>query len=343
MYYICPISGSKVSFSFSFPFENGTIYHYHPIFSFPLDQLYKMVDFILTDEATEKEAALIFLAILFNTGLVKFNNPAAPNLVIIRKSIEALVNLSKLVQICKKQNNKFYNSLPKYVVSKEANNQNLDNIDSYLESLKMAVLNTGDVDLVNEFSDPCFSIWERLQNSAWSTPAQKAILVAKFVQRIIKDDTSTKLNHVIPNYIKGNSVKTTRKELWIDIIKAPADRVNFIVPAEVDCIEAYLADKIPLGTTQSQLIFQHLKSLKDASFLNDDYLDDVINAIPTSLVASIEILGNGPIKNVYLSNLINTKNELMGTPKPEEKDFPSKAKFIIAMSKWQYANRTMPK
>lgn len=320
LYPFSPIAGDKV---ISYP---------HPVFSLETDLLINLGAKVMTGELSEQEAILTFLALFDRLGTVKFDIPARLDYLNARSNIESLIRTHKIIGHMYRRNKATL--LPGYVVSVDS--CTLSNVGTYLQDVIDALNAEGEA--IEEADNAIASLWDRILAGIYSTQAQKAAYIHNYVKRILESDTLvSRLRHNIPN--PARKTKTTRIQLWLDIIKADATTAYLFDEEDIADLETYLVNKLGLrqsGTSQSKVIFDHLKAIRATKAFDAYTIDDLLSPpVKHALdaVDDIEIIDTG------VALTLSEKVAAMGSrdDKPTRWEFKTEIEYLKAVAAWNLA------
>ena len=302
----------------------------HPIFHMPQKKLLCYTGKFYTNELTDTDKYLLFLAVLNSSELIEFRTsvqrtPFTPG--IIARNFDPLVHI-----ICKL--NGVMNPavvFPRFIIGQET--KTLSNIHFWIDNWKE-------------------SYKEFLAGDRKHTEGRKLIARELALERLIKNphraisdyanqiadwaitagDITGKFRQSIPDPFTLK--QTSIAEYWRSIIIrcAKLDRIYAIPKADIDeIIEFYESELDTIGSIYS---YQLLKLLRIAENKHRDYLGLGDLSIATT---NYQILSEND--DVMASNL-KLMIDLAPVEEPKKEDYPDKVAFLRARSRWIMAKNS---
>lgn len=336
----CPISG----FAYRLPFGvAATTDIPHPAFSLPRAALLQAVPAILTGNADAATATLTYLALLHHTKLFTFAAPATPDLLHIEGTLEAVVTFGTMIA---KLTDKQRAALPRYAVSRAADNASLANILEYFADVRDGLSSSASDDAREEHR----SIWDKLSLGEYATPEAKQKMVVRFLSETFKSDTRTAhIHRETPNPLRGK--RTVRKQLWLDILNCDSVSIYYVDVMDIEDIENYVIDKVcPNGSpSRARVILSFIRGLKTARTLLDETADIILRTPVRETVDAIkglEVLApaTAPVVPSPAPAPVSSAPpaiDMSGAPetKPVRPNYPTDGTYYKALIQWNAAQK----
>lgn len=338
----CPFSGVTSIIADAFP-DVFTIAP-HPVMYLSQTKLFALAERVITQRFSEDDAKALFVALIRSTGLAKFHREAAPSYTTAMKHLHDVLYIANIVPRVDAS------KLPNFVIDEAS--ADLESIGQWRKDIDEVIRVGADraaIDYVNKSNE---ALLERMHNAAYSTPREKAILIAKYLSRIIAADSTLNVG-TIPNPIR-HSAQTTIALYWADIIKADGLTILSVPDADIAELEDHVIDKLPLGTPQSKLILDHIRALKSNKSLVDEFADVILrppvgrstadNIMAITLLDDEDLIGNNGVEPAQHSGAQRPDNSALHaaiadapTTEPRRVDYATMAEYLRAKAAFHLA------
>jgi len=295
----------------------------HPIFYLSQKKLTGIAAGMLKTTPSQIEAKLLSLALLKSTGLVEFHQAGEPNYSTSVNIITGILDVLPLIDMYKRIEDKNYLYLdsddseydnksiriPRFSINKETSD--LTSVSEWFSDIKLANANRAKIDNFYRIGADVNHITERLINSTWATPKEKAAVIAQYLKQVMMSDPTISKSVNTVNYAR-NRQQTNIVVYYTDIIKASAENIHQIRDKDIDDLEYYVMDKIPVGTVQSHAILSHIRSIKANKNLSDECATILLRTIYDKHQSTI----SHAVMEVELA--IDTESDIIDSDNPDD-------------------------